>query len=148
MVLNKIDNKAHAKIHVSYPQEWRDEAQKRREDLDTGLTEEKKQCMKCLKYFNKEKNFRYHSKGCAAVNCSECDQVFNHSSLLKKHMDKVHLKTFKCEECGNVFASKRNLTRHQSIHSGKKLSCPVCGVQIGTKTNLDRHVKKLHPFFR
>jgi hypothetical protein len=45
--------------------------------------------MKCLKHFNQEKNFRYHSKGCAANNCSECDQVFSHSSLLKKRMDKI-----------------------------------------------------------
>jgi hydrogenase maturation factor HypF (carbamoyltransferase family) len=56
---------------------------------NTGLTEEKRQCMKCLKHFNQEKNFRYHSKGCAANNCSECDQVFSHSSLLKKRMDKI-----------------------------------------------------------
>jgi hypothetical protein len=56
---------------------------------NTGLTEEKRQYMKCLKHFNREKNFRYHSKGCAANNCSECDQVFSHSSLLKKRIDKI-----------------------------------------------------------
>ena len=123
-------------LHVCFLQEWRGEAQRRREDLDTGLSDTKKQCMKCLKYFNCEKNIRYHSKGCIIINCSECDQVFSHTSLLKTHMDKVHVKIFKCEECGKAFASKRNLTRHLVIHTGEKLSCNVCGIRISTKTNM------------
>ena len=36
-------------------QEWRDEAQRRREDLDTGIADIKQSCMKCKKYFNREK---------------------------------------------------------------------------------------------
>jgi hypothetical protein len=35
-----IDDKPRTKLHVSFLWEWRNEAQRRREDLDTGLTEE------------------------------------------------------------------------------------------------------------
>ncbi len=98
-----------------------------------------------LEIFSKEKNFRYHIKGCIDVNCSECDQVFGHTSLLKIHKNKVHRKTIECNDCGKSFASKRNLTRHLVTHTGAKISCSVCGILISTQTNLDRHVKNQHP---
>ena len=60
------------------------------EDLNTGKTTIKQHCMKCGKYFNREKNLRYHSKGCMIVSYEVCEQVFDHTSLLKMHMDKVH----------------------------------------------------------
>lgn len=129
-------------------QEWRDEAQRRREDLDTGITDIKQQCMKCKKYFNREKNFRYHMKGCVVVSCSECQQVFSHTSMLKTHMDKVHRKTFECNDCGKSFSSNRNLSRHQVTHTGEKLPCNVCGILVTTKSNMNRHVKEQHPHFR
>ena len=128
-------------IQNVFLKDWRDEAQRRREDIDTGLADIKKQCDSCQKIFSREKDYRYHKKGCGNVCCTQCDKTFPHKIALKNHMAKEHLREFQCSVCQKCFVNKRNLERHNSVHSGReKIMCKFCGRGFSTKSNLTKHL--------
>ncbi|CAH3155523.1 unnamed protein product [Pocillopora meandrina] len=90
-------------------------AQSLREDLDMGIAEIKK-CPTCSTQFTREKDFKYHQKGCHECICEECNESFDHEQKLKRHKDKKHKNSNKCDHCQKTFAGKRNLIRHQKSH--------------------------------
>lgn len=124
-------------------QDWRDEAQRKREDWDTGLLEVEQKCKICDKSFVRQRDLRYHEKGCGKIHCSDCGKEFSHKEFLKSHIIKEHQQAFKCNECGKAFHSKRNLERHQVTHTKAKVTCEVCGSQINS-TSQKRHMKLKH----
>ncbi len=125
-------------------QDWRNEAQRIREDLDTGVTELQKNCQKCNKSFVREKDLRYHEKSCGNSTCKECGAVCKDFVQLRSHMAMEHSKEYSCETCKKCFPSKRNLERHKVRHTGEKVTCNICGIQFATKSNRKRHITKQH----
>lgn len=95
--------------------DWKDKAQSLREDLDMGIAEIKK-CPTCSTQFTREKDFKYHQKGCHECICEECNELFDHEQKLKRHKDKKHKDSYKCDHYQKTFAEKRNLIRHQKSH--------------------------------
>ena len=105
-------------MHLHWPflkQDWKEKAQKHREDLDMGVLEDMK-CPTCNTVFKRMKDFKYHIKDCQRnVNVTFLD-VGNNKKKLERHKNKFHLQCFKCEVCSKVFAEKRNLKRHKCTH--------------------------------
>ena len=98
-------------------QDWKEKAQKHREDLDMGVLEDMK-CPTCKTVFKRMKDFKYHLKDCQECECDipGCGKLFNHKKKLERHKNKFHLQCFKCEVCSKVFTEKRNLKRHKCTH--------------------------------
>lgn len=71
----------------------------------------------CSTQFTREKDFKYHQKGCHECICEECNESFDHEQKLKRHKDKKHKDSNKCDHCQKTFAEKRNLIRHQKSHA-------------------------------
>ena len=61
-------------------QDWKNEAQKIREDLDTGVIELWKHCQKCSKSFSRE-DIRYHEKSCGNSTCMQCGVISGNNRL-------------------------------------------------------------------
>ena len=107
-------------MHLHWPflkQDWKEKAQKHREDLDMGVLEDMK-CPTRNTVFKRMKDFKYHIKDCQECECDipGCGKLFNHKKKLERHKNKFHLQCFKCEVCSKVFAEKRNLKRHKCTH--------------------------------
>ncbi|CAH3162883.1 unnamed protein product [Pocillopora meandrina] len=103
------------KLPTDRRKDWKDKAQSLREDLDMGIAEIKK-CPTCSTQFTREKDFKYHQKGCHECICKECNESFDHEQKLKRHKDKKHKDSNKSDHCQKTFAEKRNLIRHQKSH--------------------------------
>ncbi|KAI8485676.1 uncharacterized protein LOC144907043 [Branchiostoma floridae x Branchiostoma belcheri] len=104
------------KLPVDRRKDWEAKAQRQREDMDTGLAEPRR-CPTCNIQFSREKDLKYHQKGCHPCVCDECKNTFNHELKLKRHIAKTHGESFKCPVCKKTFAEKRNLKRHQKLHN-------------------------------
>ncbi|XP_078686973.1 uncharacterized protein LOC144919400 [Branchiostoma floridae x Branchiostoma belcheri] len=100
------------KLPADRRKDWEEKAQREREDMDTGLAEPKR-CPTCNTEYSREKDFKYHIKGCRPCVCVECNKTFNHQQKLKRHIANTHGETIKCPVCKKSFAEKRNLKRHQ-----------------------------------
>ena len=119
-ILVNTQNANTVDMYLHWPflkQDWKEKAQKQREDLDTGVLEDMK-CPTCKAVFKRSKDFKYHMKDCQECECDipGCGKLFNHKKKLERHKNKFHHKCFKCEVCSKVFAEKRNLKRHKCIH--------------------------------
>ena len=82
------------------------------------------------------------------LKCASCEEIFTHSSYLKKHIRTVHKghKDFKCEICQKVFTSNGSLKNHiKMIHEGRKdYKCEICEKEFSTAEFLKNHAKKFH----
>lgn len=94
--------------------------------------------------FAREKDYRYHKKGCHPQCCTDCGQYFADQRALTTHIALVHTKEFHCKICDKVFANKRNLKRHEDVHTGIKFQCQACHSEFSTKASMQRHMKKQH----
>jgi len=97
-------------------QDWKNEAQKIREDLDTGVIELRTHCQKCNKSFSREKDMRYHEKSCGNSTCMQCGTVCKDVVQLRSHIAMQHSKEYTCKNCNRSFPNKRNLERHKIRH--------------------------------
>ncbi|KAM7436075.1 hypothetical protein ABFA07_014083 [Porites harrisoni] len=113
--VSKVVGNMWKKLPTDRRKDWKDKAQSLREDLDMGIAEIKK-CPTCSTQFTREKDFKYHQKGCHECICEECNESFDHEQKLKRHKDKKHKDSYKCDHCQKTFAEKRNLIRHQKSH--------------------------------
>ena len=70
-------------------QDWKEKAQKGREDLDMGVLEDMK-CPKCKTVLKRRKDFNYHIKDCQECECDipGCGKLFNHKKKLERHKNK------------------------------------------------------------
>ena len=113
------------------------------EELDTGVVDMRKKCIKCSCTFISEKDFKYHQKGCRLAKSLHCGEEFGNTLALRSHKITEYEKKFKCDKCDMCFPSKRNLQRHHVIHSVVKIECEIYGAQLAT-TSLKRHLKTTH----
>ncbi|XP_078702589.1 PR domain zinc finger protein 14-like [Branchiostoma floridae x Branchiostoma belcheri] len=100
------------KLPADRRKDWKEKAQRTREDIDMGLVENKR-CDRCNTSFTRDKDLKYHLKGCMECTCTECGDKFSHTIKLKRHMAKLHRKKYTCNHCNMSFSEGRNLTRHQ-----------------------------------
>lgn len=116
--VSKVASKMWRTLPSERRMDWKEKAQKHREDLDMGVLEDMK-CPTCKTVFKRRKDFKYHIKDCQECECDfpGCGKLFNHKKKLERHKDKFHLQCFKCEVCSKVFAEKRNLKRHKCTHN-------------------------------
>jgi len=83
--------------------------------------------------------------------CERCDKGFHFVSLLKKHVDGVHLGVkFKCEFCSSQFTEKSSLTKHiNTVHLKlKPFQCDECDYSCGRSGDLNRHADSVHKKIR
>ena len=123
-------------------EDWRREAQRKREDLDTGLGEERQKCPNCNRRFSRENDYRLHKKGYHPDICDDCGQCFPNRYSLNTHISLVHTEPFKCARCEKCFANKLNLKRHQVVHTGMKIQCEKCHSEFTTKDSMQRQMKQ------
>jgi len=85
--------------------------------------------------------------------CPHCDEQFNSSTRLKRHVRQVHgqVKTeeddkpYACTHCQKTFAFKKSLKQHEVTHSGETgYACTGCDKQYLNSDLLNAHVKLRH----
>ena len=79
--------------------------------------------------------------------CDECGRGFRVPSLLKTHVDAVHLKLkpYKCEDCDFVVSDPSVLRRHVTrVHYHVIHQCNFCNYNSGYKHDVTRHTRKKH----
>ncbi|XP_058059583.1 zinc finger protein 62 homolog [Anopheles bellator] len=77
------------------------------------------------------------------VQCPHCLKWYRGKSVLKQHVQHVHLEkgqTFQCDICQKPFPHSRALALHRKRHDESKFECEVCGKQFRKKNSLRRHV--------
>ena len=65
-------------------------------------------------------------KGTKSIKCNHCENTFDSSSELEKHLDSLLIsKDFKCSLCANQFHTKWRLAKHMTNHEStkKKRNC-------------------------
>ena len=83
--------------------------------------------------------------------CDRCDKKFPTPSLLKMHVDGVHLKVkFNCEFCDYQSTRKGDLKKHiDTVHLKlKPFQCDECDQSFGQSGNLKTHVDSVHKKIR
>ncbi|CAL8259383.1 unnamed protein product [Arctogadus glacialis] len=99
-------------------EDWKDKAQQEREDRDTGLAEPNK-CPNCQITFTRQKDLKFHQRGCHECVCDICNETFQHEKKLERHKNKNHKQQYQCDHCKKNFAEKRNLARHANACTKK-----------------------------
>lgn len=75
-----------------------------------------------------------------------CTKYYTAKYNLKKHIETVHLKSYKytCLHCNKNYASKQNLEQHLNFHTGRTpYVCPVCKASFKQGSQLSLH-KRIH----
>lgn len=89
------------------------------------------------KHFKTHTDYKPHS-------CSHCEARFRESTLLRKHINSIHLKLrpFLCYYCQKTFTRSLYLREHmESQHLGipKKVECLRCGENFLNRSKLRQH---------
>lgn len=89
------------------------------------------------KHFKTHTDYKPHS-------CSLCEARFRESTLLRKHINSIHLKLrpFLCQYCQKTFTRGLYLREHlESQHLGipKKMECMRCGETFHNRSRLRQH---------
>ena len=75
--------------------------------------------------------------------CSECEDHFCTSKLLRSHFNSKHRK-LSCERCGQTFTLKKSLDHHVKIRSD--VSCSECGKLFCNLNSVNIHKNEVHDF--
>lgn len=89
------------------------------------------------------------SKQQATLKCKLCQLNFVHTSLLKRHVIKVHanIKLYKCSQCIKSFDTKNALGQHHlKLHCRKlqQFECFLCRQLFSNQFDVKRHVQCYH----
>ena len=81
--------------------------------------------------------------------CTECDKKFCNNSLLKNHMDEVHIRepNYVCDICALATISRRKLISHKyEAHFRKHHSfkCNICNAAFRGVKPLKKHMLIVH----
>ncbi len=85
------------------------------------------------------------------LKCRICEKMMRNKSLLKRHLNEVHLKpnNYKCNECSETFLTMLNLDHHIRIvhkHSSqseiKKPMCVNCNFRFSSNQKYMQHTEK------
>ena len=78
----------------------------------------------------------------ACVNCKECSLTFVKKDILKKHIARIHPKTFHCENCSEVFDQIWKLEQHMNSHTiVKSHKCDICEKSFALRWRLQKHIR-------
>ena len=114
---------------------------------NSGSSEEFK-CELCGANFTRKDNFETHQKGISNKDgsfvhkCSQCNEIFCNSKLLKSHRNSMHVKNISCEECGQSFTLKSSLELH--IKRRIIVKCDECEKTFCNSKALSIHKNKIH----
>ena len=86
--------------------------------------------------------------------CDTCGKKFASASILKKHVERVHLgiRNFKCYQCDKKFKSNSALEYHLKVIHGdeetkaslKCFKCDQCSYAASNQHNLTQHIRAVH----
>ena len=80
--------------------------------------------------------------------CVKCDEDFDKSYLLQRHLDRYHRGLFEyhCPECNKGLSTASGLKEHLLTHKGDATShiCPNCGKGFTLKRIMNQHIKEQH----
>jgi len=107
--------------------------------LDFIQSQEKYDCVHCLKQFNEKDSLTSHIRKFHKIyelKCFKCRKFFDHSSELADHLISTHFYNihkgdthswYKCSTCKQIFKQKESLATHtKSVHEGIKNKCVLC----------------------
>ena len=126
------------------PQDWKQSAQKFKEDSDMGLIEEEK-CKNCGAKYKNRRHLRYHENNCKVL-CTDCGMMLKDRKSLIRHIN-LHRNAYQCHICLKSFGEHWLLRRHTNIHESPQFTCDICKFSCNQKSNLLRHKKTQHPEF-
>ena len=90
-----------------------------------------------------KKHFKTHTDD-KPYECNHCEAKFRENTLLRKHVNSIHLKLrpFLCQYCHKTFTRSLYLREHmESQHLGiqRKLECTKCGETFSNRNRLRQH---------
>ena len=90
---------------------------------------------------------RSHLKQYKTFPCSFCPKSLNSNTMLKEHINGVHLnlRPYKCDSCEFATAYSTTLREHKKVaHGNQRYDCPHCNHSARYKGNLDKHINNVH----
>ena len=127
--------------------------------VDFITSQEKYDCIHCMKQFNEQSSLTSHIKNFHKIyehKCFKCRKFFDHSSELADHLKSTHFFNIhmvdkhswcKCSTCKQIFKQKEILATHtKSVHEGIKNKCVLCENMKTFRSNfsLINHLKFVH----
>ena len=80
--------------------------------------------------------------------CVKCDEDFDKSYLLQRHLDRYHrgLFAYNCPHCNKGLSTATGLKEHLLTHQDDADShmCPNCGKRFKLKRTMNQHIKEQH----
>ncbi|XP_055586960.1 putative zinc finger protein 66 [Uranotaenia lowii] len=117
-----------------------------------GRASLRKQCEKCLKWFNNKKNLLRHQRLCINIRgpaiCDVCGHQSVNRSALQSHKRLHHSDKPKyvCRTCGKEFKRALRWKEHEANHAGIVLyKCEYCPRMCNSSSNMYTHKKTAHP---
>ena len=120
----------------------------RHKKLHSSEASEEFKCEMCGTKFTRKDNYEKHQKGIQYKDssfvhkCSQCQETFCTSKLLKSHCNFNHKKKISCEECGQSFTLKSSLEFHEKTRNSAK--CDECEKTFCNLKALSIHKNTIH----
>lgn len=121
--------------------------------------EQQYKCEKCARSYSQKKNLNRHKKyECGGIRmfvCQFCFNRFKYKDYLRRHIDRMHLKTdanisdgnHNCDQCSRSYRVLSSLNRHKRldhVEFKQQVQCDDCGFTSSHKQNLLRHIRLRH----
>jgi len=87
-----------------------------------------------------------HLHGENSIKCYECCKRFSKKSILKRHIESVHMKiTYSCHLCTRKYTQQSSLRKHiRVIHLKRYFKCEVCDEVYRSHSKFTRHIMTGH----
>ena len=136
------------------PQDWKQSAQKYKEDSDMGLIEEPK-CKNCGAKYKNKRHLTYQEKKQSAQKfredldmglieeekCKNCGAKYKNRRHLRYQENNCQVL---CTDCGRMVYDRKSLIRHLIVYSNS-YQCHVCMKSFGHQWMLSRYTA-IHEF--